>query len=160
MKPSETHNCNWNLEQLSLIGGLVLVRSLNCLPGLEPSQNIVWIYWHTSMSGLGPPSGGARVCNLQAAPLHQVHTIKATRKYSADVHCCRGPQKFWIVHALDMYIGVRSLYKYFTFPGNHGCYIDSARWCWWWHTGNQRYSGKCRCSWVHLDGAVVALLFS
>ena len=60
------------------------------------------------MSGLGPPSGGAecRVCNLQAAPLHQVHTIKATRKYSADVHCCRGPQKFWIVHALDRYIGV------------------------------------------------------
>ena len=46
------------------------------------------------------------MCNLQAAPLHQVHTIKATRKYSADVHCCRGPQKFWIVHALDRYIGV------------------------------------------------------
>ena len=95
------------------------------------------------MSGLGPPKGGAecRVCNLQAAPLHQVHTIKATRKYSADVHCCRGPQKFWIVHALDIFMGV--FISISLFPALMGVVLTQSAvcaGCWWWHSGNQRWS--------------------
>ena len=97
----------------------------------------------TSMSGLGPPTGGAecRVCNLQAAPLHQVHTIKATRKYSADVHCCRGPQKFWIVHALDIFMVV--FISIPLFPALMGVVLTQSAvcaGCWWWHSGNQRWS--------------------
>ena len=106
------------------------------------------------MSGLGPPTGGAecRVCNLQAAPLHQVHTIKATRKYSADVHCCRGPQKFWIVHALDIFMGVFISISLF---GTHGCSIDPVCCLCWMLVVAQWQSEvvvRCSsCSWGHLD---------